>query len=240
VHQHTHNLFYIKPENVLTHEIIVTGAEVQHLTRVLRKQVDDIIVATDGKGNRYTAQIYKVTHRLVKAIIVKKDSINVENTFNATLAFVPLKGTRNEFVIEKGTELGVKTFLLFLSRFSVLSTVSHAKLERYKNVAVSATLQSQQYYIPDIMFLNDMSRLTKTFADYDLVLLADRRGEPDLSSPAEKILFIVGPEGGFDTAEIELCTQHGAHLLSLGTHRLRSETAAVCGIAKILTAYKKL
>jgi 16S rRNA (uracil1498-N3)-methyltransferase len=150
---------------------------------------------------------------------------------------VPLKGHRNDFIIEKGTELGITKFRPFFSRFSVIPHLSVQKLNRFKKIALSAMLQSQQYYMPDVMFMKDFHDVIKTFTHFDLVLVADRNGIQTMPLSARSILYIVGPEGGFCQHEIAHMKNNGATMISLGSHRLRSETAALCGITKILTTY---
>jgi len=235
-----HNLFYTPPEKIFSEEIIIDGEELHHLKHVLRKNINDVIFVTDGKGYRYKVKISYTKRTRVKGLILEKEHIKWGDTTTVALAFVPLKGLRNDFVIEKGTELGVRMFLPFISRFSVLRTLGQPKLNRFKKIAISAMLQSQQYYSPDIIFQKDINTLVKIFDDFDLVLLADRNGESRIPSGARSVIYIVGPEGGFDKSEINLFTHHGARLLSLGSRRLRSETAAICGITKVLTIYKKI
>lgn len=210
------------------------------MQHVLRKRADDIIFITDGKGYRYTVKITQATRTRARAQIVKRNYMQRGTTLNTALAFVPLKGLRNDFIIEKATELGVQRFLPFISQNSVVRTLSQAKLNRFRKICLNAMLQSQQYYNPEISFQGDIASLVRIFGHFDLILLADKKGGNDIPQDAHSILYIVGPEGGFDKNEIDLLTHHGARLLSLGMHRLRGETAAVCGITKILIAYKNM
>lgn len=237
---HIHNLFYVTPRKIHADEVIIDGATLHHVQHVLRKKADDIIFITDGKGYRYTVKITQATRTRAQAQIVERNYIQRETTLNTALAFVPLKGLRNDFIIEKATELGVQHFLPFISQNSVVRTLTQSKLNRFRKICRSAMLQSQQYYTPEINFQRDVATLVSIFRHFDLILLADKKGEYDIPQGAHSILYIVGPEGGFDKTEIELLTHHGARLLSLGIHRLRSETAAVCGITKILIAYKNM
>ncbi len=98
-------------------------------------------------------------------------------------------------------------------------------------------LQSQQYYLPDMIINENVDVLLGSFPEFDLVLVADRQGSLEVPRGAGSVLYIVGPEGGFDDAELEGFQGNGAHLLSLGQNRLRSETAAIVGISKILATY---
>ncbi len=230
-----HNLFYISPERIADDTIIIGGKELHHLKNVLRKRAGDTIFLTDGDGHRYKGAITKTSRSRIHVELLDKIHIQRTAIVDLTLAFVPLKGVRNDFIIEKGTELGVERFVAFKSMFSAVPGLSSTKLNRLRNIAVSAMLQSQRYYMPDIIYQDNLTMFLKCFNDFDCVLLADRDGEHGIPADIGSILYIVGPEGGFDASEIERFIMHGARLLSLGQTRLRSETAAVAGVVKILT-----
>lgn len=232
-----HNLFYIPPENISHSEIIISGEEFHHLKNVLRKKIGDTIFVTGGKGHSYKIRITNIARSQIDAEIIDKISVKRGSGINLTLAFVPLKGLRNDLIFEKGTELGVIRFFPFISHYSIIPTLSQSKLSRFKKITISAMLQSQQYYSPEIVFYKDLNSLLKNFNNFDLVLVADKDGKSDIPCGAKSILYIVGPEGGFADSEIEMFKNNRVRLLSLGPNRLRSETAAIIGIAKILSAY---
>jgi 16S rRNA (uracil1498-N3)-methyltransferase len=232
-----HNLFFLSPETIKDDEVTLTGNTLHHIKRVLRKNRGDTIFLTDGKGTRFSAEITQSSTSNIHAKITHSVHIKKIDFVNIELAFVPLKGNRNDFIIEKGTELGITKFRPFFSKFSVIPHLSTKKLNRFKKLAVSAMLQSQQYYMPDVVFMKDFNDVIKIFTHFDLVLVADRSGSQTVPLNARSILYIIGPEGGFSQDEIAHLKNSGAIMLSLGSHRLRSETAALYGIAKILTTY---
>jgi 16S rRNA (uracil1498-N3)-methyltransferase len=235
-----HNIFFISPDTIKDDEVTLRGDTLHHIKHVLRKNSGDMIFLTDGKGTRFSAEITQSSKSNIHARITHTVHIERMNLINIELAFVPLKGHKNDFIIEKGTELGITKFRPFISRFSVVTHLSSKKLNRFKKIALSAMLQSQQYYMPDVVVTRNLHDLIKTFKHFDLVVVADRGGTQAVPINAQSILFIVGPEGGFDQGEIAHMKNGGATMLSCGSHRLRSETAALCGITKILTAYMVL
>jgi len=235
-----HNLFYTPPEKITNREIIIEGEDTHHLKDVLRKGSKNVIYIVDGCGNCYKVRISKIISSIIRADILEKEYIKKKNIVDIELAFVPLKGLKNDFIIEKGTELGLRRFFPFISKYSVLPDLSQNKIERFKRIAISAMLQSQQYYCPEIIFQNDLDKFLEKFKEFDVVLLSDRNGSLEIPVGAKSILYIVGPEGGFDESEIELLKEKGARLISLGPNRLRSETAAITGLIKILTVYKAI
>lgn len=235
-----HNLFYIPPEKISGNTIIIDGETFHHLQNVLRKKTGTTVFMTDGSGNRYTTEIINIAKSRMTAQIVDKSFVERRYSLCCALAFVPIKGARNDYILEKGTELGINYFLPFISEYSVVQTISYSRLQRFERVAISAMLQSKQYYIPAIQPLKDINALADVFTQYDSIFVAHEDGQKGIDISVSSVLLIIGPEGGFDAHEVSLLTNKGARLLSLGTHRLRSETAAVAGITKILTMYNEL
>jgi len=234
----THNLFYIPPEKAREDTLVISGAEFHHLKNVLRKKPGDVLILTDGLGHRIEARILNSNRRETCAEIVKKEKMDLNAPVNIDLALAPLKGTRTDLVIEKGSELGVRRFIFFISQNSVVDTLSKAKIERYRKISLSAMLQSQQYFLPEFDVRPKITDLVNTFSSYDSVLVADPSGGLDVPPDDKNILLIVGPEGGLDDRELSSFIKTGARTLSLGAIRLRSETAALAGIVKILSAYR--
>ena len=231
-----HNLFYVPPEKISGTEIIIDGETFHHLKNVLRKKTGTTVFVADGSGNRYTTEIVNVAKSRMTVQIVDKICVERRHSLCCALAFVPIKGARNDYILEKGTELGINWFFPFVSEHSVVQTISRSRLQRFERVAISAMLQSKQYYIPAIQPLKDINALADVFTQYDCVFVAHEDGQKAVDNSVSSVLLIIGPEGGFDAHELSILSNKGARLLSLGTHRLRSETAAVVGMVKIMTA----
>jgi 16S rRNA (uracil1498-N3)-methyltransferase len=232
-----HNLFYISAEHIKDDHIIIDKEELHHVKNVLRIKKDDILWLTDGIGNVFQAKISSVEKDKLTGQILTREHVKRTSRVMLELAFVPLKGSRNDILIEKGAELGVSRFRPFISKYSVIKKMTRQRIERFQRIALSAMLQSKQYYLPDFMVFESIDALLETYFDFDLVLLANEQGDQGVPRGALNILYIVGPEGGFDDIELEKCQTKGARLLSLGQNRLRSETAGIAGISKILAAY---
>jgi len=233
-----HNLFYVPPDLIHGHSLVITGGELHHLRNVLRKKDGDLLVLTDGLGNRIEARISRFGQKELAAEIIKKEEMTVNSPPVLDLAIAPLKGTRTDLIIEKSVELGVRRFIFFKSQNSVVKTMSKAKIERFQKIARSAMLQSRQYFLPVFDFQPDLADLTRIFSSYDLVLVADPSGGSNIPPDQKMILYIVGPEGGFENPELASFIKAGARSVSLGRVRLRSETAALAGIVKILSNYR--
>jgi|UniRef100_A0A7C6EHC4 16S rRNA (uracil1498-N3)-methyltransferase len=229
-----HNLFFIKEEQIQNSEILLTGPEFHHIKNVLRKKPGEIIFFTNGAGKRYKALIEQILQNAMVIKIKEEENIPRHNKINIDLGIAPLKSGRTDFIIEKGTELGVSKFIFFISKFSVINNLTPPRIEHFKKIALSAMLQSQQYYLPDIIFVKDIQ---KEFLNYDLVVVGDRDGKDKIIPGVQNILLMIGPEGGFAPEEIETFSKNKVKFIPFSTNRLRSETAALAGIVSLTTYY---
>lgn len=238
--QSDHSIFYLPGSHSPGKEVVIRGDELRHIRTVLRHRVGGQIFLTDGRGRRYLVEITSAERSAMKGKIVTEELMAATSAPDLTLGFVPVKGLRNETIIEKGTEIGVRRFALFPSSRSVMKRVSFHKVDRLRKIAAGAMVQSRQYYLPEIECLKTTAALFARDAAYDRVFVTDPGGQKTIVPRGEKILLLVGPEGGFTGPEMDYFTERGAEPLSLGLTRLRSETAAIVAATKILVAYKKL
>lgn len=146
-----------------------------------------------------------------------------------------------DFVVEKLTELGAASIIPLQSERTIVSDVSPNKLERWRRLAKSAAQQCGRNDIPQIEDPLALRDLLARFSDYDLVLLPWELAEgaplretlPTLLSEMQRVLVLIGPEGGFSHAEAEAARSAGAQLVSLGSRILRTETAGLVALAVI-------
>ena len=136
--------------------------------------------------------------------------------------------------MEKATELGVTTIIpLVASR----SEKTHIRHDRWHKILQSAVLQSQQYYIPTLTDTLQFKTVLKEFGNVGQKFVAHcfddntKRPISEMLKPASETLLLIGPEGDFTPDEVNLCTEAGFTSVSLGTQRLRTETAAIAAAA---------
>ncbi|MGQ9464539.1 MAG: RsmE family RNA methyltransferase [bacterium] len=229
-----HNLFFIKKEQINNSKIILTGPEFHHIKNVLRKKSGEMVYFTDGNGNQFKAEIEQTLNNAMVMRIVEERVIPQGKLISLDLGLVLLKTGRTDFVIEKGTELGVRRFIFFTSQYGVIRNLNQPRLEHFRKIALAAMLQSQQYYLPEITFTED---ITKEFVNYDFIILGDKEGKDKIKPGIKNILLIIGPEGGFSPEEIDKFRKYDVKFVSFGGNRLRSETAALAGIVTITSYY---
>jgi len=232
--------FYVNPAQVGETTLVIGGTEHKHLLRVLRKQVGDRIVVTDGRGKSYNVVIRSIDSEIAECeIIDAREMFNepkVEVGIGASLLRNP---SRFNFMVEKVTELGVRRVIPLLCERTV---PHHARVSRYEKIALSAAKQACRSVLPDIFVLTNFNALLESLSGYDLKLIPHEKTEQSQfigtvlhhHHAAKSIFILIGPEGGFADAEIAQATAHGFVPVSLGPRRLRAETAAIASVSLVL------
>ena len=208
--------------------------ESRHCTKVLRLTSGDIIYVTDGKGLLQKCRLNigkrNVTYEAVESNIIPKRPYNVH------IAVAPTrKAERNEWMVEKMTEMGVDRIDFIVTEHTHRETVSRVvNLSRLNRIAASAMKQSQQYYMPQIRLVTEFNSFIKE-CDQETRLIAyvpDNHLTEHVIKKVKKhsnTILLIGPEGDFSPEEFILATNSGFEAVSLGATRLRTETAAVAG-----------
>lgn len=234
-------IFFTSSENVKEDEnkIFIYGKEAKHIVKSLRYKINDQILVSDGKNNKYLTSIEEYKDKTLKCRIIRTiREDKEENKCEIVLAQAILKGDKMDWLMQKSTELGINYILPFISTRTIpLLTPSdyEKRKRRWQRIAYEASKQSQRNTIPEVQSIvgfNDL--LTNHLFSYDLSLILWENEKiitlKDIinSSPVpHKILYLIGPEGGFSEEEINLAKKYGLKAISLGNNYLRSETAAI-------------
>jgi 16S rRNA (uracil1498-N3)-methyltransferase len=232
--------FYVKLEDVTSHELILRGDESKHLVRVLRKNVGDRIFVTDGNEMMYQAVIAEIGKTETRCTIAAIHRKYNESSLDVTLAVSLLKNpARFDYLVEKTTELGVRTILPISCERTIAHNEKHDRLEK---IALSAMKQCGRSWLPRIQSLQSFKSLLENSSHYPLKVILHEKtdslhsiaSELKLHDDLHSLIVVVGPEGGFTEEEESSAIRAGFKSLSLGTRRLRTETAAVVAVSHIL------
>ncbi|MCY3556933.1 MAG: RsmE family RNA methyltransferase [Gemmatimonadetes bacterium] len=239
---------YVPPERITENSALVADKDEQHhLARALRKRPGDAVQFVDGEGWIYDGVLVRMKPEIEIEIRDRRRDRETESP-EVTLAPSLLKGTRLDTVVEKATELGVAAILPMRSARTVAggrpaSGPSGQRMERWRRIALSAMKQSLRARLPRIEPVKSMEDIVGTASSYDLALIAweeegDRRLDlvAGLDAKARRVLLMIGPEGGFAREEIAMAREAGLVTVSLGRSRLRSDTAAIAGLALLMAA----
>jgi 16S rRNA (uracil1498-N3)-methyltransferase len=232
--------FYVDPKDVHAQTLLLRGDEHKHLARVLRKSVGDHLVVTDGRDNSYEAVIRSIDRTHAECDILEvKHRVN-EPKVEVTLAVSILRNpSRLDFLVEKATELGVRSIIPMICERTVPKHEKHVRLEK---IAMAAMKQCGRSYLPRIFMLSAFGAVVTHASNYTLRLIPHEATEQSHfvgtvmkhHAQASSILLMIGPEGGFTERELTLATTGGFIPISLGPRRLRSETAALSTISWVV------
>jgi 16S rRNA (uracil1498-N3)-methyltransferase len=206
--------------------------EASHCIRVLRMKEGDSIRLTDGKGCFYDAVISAVSGKRCMVHIERKEQ--QEQLWNGYLhiAVAPTKlMDRNEWFVEKAVEIGVDEITFLKTDHSERDVI---KMERIEKIAVSAMKQSQKATLPVLNGMTQLRSFIEQGFDGDKYIAHCEPGSKvllqDALTPGHNSLVLIGPEGDFSPAEIEMALKAGFKPISLGPSRLRTETAALVAV----------
>lgn len=218
--------------------IIITGEEFHHLAHVFRHKNGDEILLTNGSGLLATACIKEMGKKEISAGILKILKLNYSQPPFAA-AFPLLKNKHDHLIIEKLTELGVKEFFPIITSRSV-RTPSANTIEKFEKTAIAAIKQCDNAFLPKIHQVQTLPELLENIKNYQFLAALEMGKHKSLFElatefPDQPLCLIIGPEGGFDEAEIEIFQSAEIPTFTLGNHILRAETAAIAAAAQLLS-----
>ncbi len=209
-------------------ELTLFDSEHSHLTKVLRKKIDEIVYLTNGRGYLFEAMIVQINLKDTKLKILsslKKPKMN----YYLNVAISPTKkNDRFEWFVEKAIEIGVSSITPIITTYTERRTLNYSRLNK---IAVSAMKQSLQTYLPVINPITDFKEYLKTNQNSNnYIAHCNQSDKSHLSKSIERKSdsnIIIGPEGGFKDDEIKLAMDFNYTPISLGVNRLRTETAGI-------------
>ncbi|MBQ3214223.1 MAG: 16S rRNA (uracil(1498)-N(3))-methyltransferase [Clostridia bacterium] len=230
--------FFIESEQLNNNQIILTGDEHMHLSKVLRLKVNDEVECFSNNSNIIKAKIDLITKQNTTLSVVGEEECLSNPKVNLTLFQGLPKLDKLELITQKLTELGVSTIIPFSSTFCVAKENLN-KIERMQKIIVSACKQCGRTLLTKVENPIKFKDLLQLTANYDLVIFANetenKKSLKDVLVEKQqekgsnlKVAYIVGSEGGFSKEEIDaLEKQSNVYSVSLGKRILRTETASI-------------
>lgn len=227
-------------------------SERDHLVRVLRLKPGDLVVGFDNNtGLEYTSVIVKIEDKSVTCRILSTDHPDVEAHTSVYLVAGLSKGEKMEWVIQKGTELGMAGLIPLRTKRSVMhleGSKAQERVARWQKIASEAAKQSHRVHEPRIFEICDWADLAEQLPPNTQWLIPyEEEKTQRLASVLDRLdstcplAIIIGPEGGFEQSEVALAQEKlGAHSVSLGPRILRAETAALAALTMVLAQYGDL
>lgn len=209
---------------------VIIGGEMLHLFKVYRLKVGDKINIISDDEFIYECEITSVKDCVLAKILNKQlNGANIKTSL--TVFQCNLKADKMEYLVQKLTELGVKSFIPVLSKNVVKTDL---KLDRLLKIAKESEKQSGRSIGLEISQLISFDEMLGQFRKFDKVFVAhEKEKNTSILSAMSNITgqncaILIGPEGGLDDEEVLKCLKSGAKVFGLGERILRAETAAVC------------
>ena len=230
------NLFYSN-FNKSDSDIILDKIDSKHLSKSLRKKVGDIIRITNGDGLEIKGNIIRLGKN-IKVNVINKVK-HKKRAISIHIAMSPLKNpSRFEWFVEKSTEIGISEITPLITKFSEKKKVNISRLNK---IVINSMKQSNQFYLPKVNPITSFDEFLKLNKDYKLIAHLKNNNSFNNKSIGnkDKIVVMIGPEGGFSEEEILKANKEKIKEISFGKNRFRSETAGVFAVS-IINNYKNL
>ena len=214
-------------------EAIIDGKQVHHLIHVRRTSIGEKIEVSDGT-DAYLCEVNSLEPLSIS--VLSKIQEKRELSIDLTIAFGVLKGDHNDLIVLKGTELGVGTFIPFTSARTIIEPKEKEdnRILRLRKKAEEGAMQCRRDVIPTVEGYKTFEEILSIPADVKLFAYEglacaheDLLGYAKDIKPGQRVLVVIGPEGGFEKEEARLAMDYDFQLVSLGKRILRAETSAL-------------
>lgn len=217
--------------------------DIKHFKDVLRiKDDEEVEVYIDGVG--YIAILNSYTKDELSLKIISEIKEQYEPNIKITLFQSLVKSDKMDFITQKAIEMGAYSIVPIETKRSIVKKkdIKDKKLERYRNIAKAAAMQSKREFIPNVADAMKLDEAKEILDSFDLVLIAYEdeieHSIKDFEIKDKKnIAIIVGPEGGFDISEVDELKRRGYKSISLGKRILRAETAPIALLTMLYYEY---
>jgi 16S rRNA (uracil1498-N3)-methyltransferase len=240
--------FYVEPSSVKENKIYIGKQESHHIVDVMKLRKGDSVIVFDGTGKEYEGNISLIANKAVVVDIARVTNVDKKRPVYISLAQAIPKKDKMDLIIQKASELGVDTIFPFESSRTVVKSKGERrrhKVERWQKIAIGASKQCGRTDLAKVQEITYFETILDWMPRYDLAIMPcvsekstllkdvlNNKNEPN------KVLIVIGPEGGFSKGEIGRAKERGAFLVTLGDLVLRSDTAAVATLSILNYEYQ--
>ena len=239
--------FFINSNQINNNIVEISDKEnYQHIARSLRSRLGEKLLLLDENQIQYETVITEITNSKIFASIEKSYPSKRYLDFELYLAQSPLRSDAQNLVIEKATELGVAgIYPIITDNCALARSVIEKKIPKWQKIMYESSKQCERANIPQCFACTDIETLL-TNTEFDKIIvfcerIADKTIRESLKQTPiksqDKILVIIGPEGGFSQKEFDYFKSNNLEMLTLGNLILRAETAVTVGLGNIIYEY---
>lgn len=236
---------YVPPAQISEDTIRISDSERHHLLNVLRLRADDQVEVFDGVGNRYIASLCDTRTSPLQAKILQHQFHPHTPPYITLFQGLP-KFDKMDLIVQKTTEIGVNEITPMICERSIpKSIVQEKRTVRWQRIANEAAKQCKRAHFARVFAPQALEECLGRVVNLDLLILLwegeKRQGLKEIlrnQAEAKSVGLFVGPEGGFSDEEVELAAQNGCLSATFGDNILRTETAAIVGVASVMYELK--
>lgn len=237
--------FFVTPEQVKEEQIFITGLDVNHIKNVLRMKVGEELHISDGNNRKYLCEIESMTSEAV-CTLIKETLVSDTELPSKIYLFQGLpKNDKMELIIQKAVELGAYEIIPVATKRAVVKLddkKAAKKVERWNSISESGAKQSGRNVIPKVQSVMSYKEAMQYASGLDVILIPyelakdmdNTRQVIETIRPGQSIGIFIGPEGGFETTEVEYALEKGAKAITLGKRILRTETAGLTTLSILM------
>ena len=230
--------FFVEKYQIHDGRVDITGEDVNHIRNVLRMRPGEEVLISTGDEWEYTCAIERLEEDRVTLRVEDASRPGRELASKIWLFQCLPKSDKMETVIQKAVELGAYTVVPVASSRCVVKLDERRaaqKVVRWNAIAEAAAKQSKRLIIPEVRGVMRFRDALEAAADLDVKLIPYERQDGmegtrkilNAIRPGQSVAVMIGPEGGFDDAEVQLAREHGFEPVTLGKRILRTETAGM-------------
>lgn len=226
------------PEDKIDDKIIIKDEDYNHIKNSLRLSKGDLIHQVIG-DTTFVTKIEDITPDEIICKIIDEDDVQYESPLNITLYQCILKSDKNEYIIQKATELGVNRIVFVETERTVVKLDEKKwikKQNRFEKIALESSKQSKRTSIPEIEGLLNIDEISNQDNSLSLVFYENETESIHsllTNSNYKDINIFIGPEGGLSEENLNVLKSKGFKSVSLGNRILRADTAPICALSII-------
>lgn len=229
--------FFIEPSQIQDKRIVITGNDVNHIKNVLRMKIGEEIAVSNGiDGKEYRCGIEELGEDQIVCTLrfIKEDGVELASQIYLFQGLP--KADKMELIIQKAVELGVHEVIPMATKRCVVKLDEKkavSKINRWQGIAEAAAKQSKRGVIPQVHSVMNMKEAVTYAGEMEVRLIPYELAEDmahtkqliEQVKPGQKVAIFIGPEGGFEEAEVQMALEAGIEPITLGRRILRTETA---------------
>ena len=237
--------FFVTPDQVKDDYIYIEGSDVNHVKNVLRMKIGEALEICDGNNKKYLCEIEEMTSEFVRALIKEELGADTELPSKLYLFQGLPKADKMELIVQKAVELGVYEIIPVETKRAVVKLddkKASKKVERWNSIAEGGAKQSGRSFIPEVTSVMSYKEALAYASKLDVVLIpyelaegmAETKQIISAIEAGQSVGIFIGPEGGFETSEVESAIAIGAKAITLGKRILRTETAGLTTLSILM------